>query len=141
MKHHPSLSEPELSATPPAWHAAIGLVAGLTGVAVTVWCVMKDQPTGIVVGVVFCLLSMYGALDALTTQIQISDDRLCVRDRILRIRDFALQDVESITFVPDGLFEIHLTANRQVRFPAGAQGLDRLFEYMVAHEESSGARC
>jgi hypothetical protein len=140
MNSHASSIENEISATPPAWHAAIGLVAGITGAGIAVWSSLQEQPMGIAVGTVFCLLAVYALIDTLTTRLWISEDRLYVRDRVLRVRDFALDGVESVTFVPDELFEIHLAANRRVRFPAGAKGLDRLFQRLVMHVESEEAQ-
>ena len=129
----------EISVTAPSWQVAIAAVAGLAGVAVAVWSALQEQAVGVVLGAVFCLLAAYVAIDALTTRIWISGEEVFLRDRVIRVRDFALEEVESVTFVPDELFEIHFAANRLVRFPAGAKGLDRLFERLVAYVDPENA--
>lgn len=133
MTNDCSSNDLDASATPPAFHSAIGFVAGGVGAAVAVWSALKDEPVGIAVGVLFTILSVGAGLDAVTTRIWISGDRLSLRDHFLRIRSFKFSEIRSVTFVPGELFEIHLTSKQRIRFPAGSKNLDRISETLLAH--------
>ena len=123
---------PEICSTLPRWHSGVALIAALIGSAVFLWSIVVEEFVGAAIGLILCVAFLYAFFNGLTTRLWISVAHLSMRDRILRVRRFGFQEIESITFVPDELFEVNLSSGQRIGFPAGSKNLPQLSKALAA---------